>query len=215
MKQITEPAAYEAWYHTPRGHWIGDREFMLLQNLLRPEAGASLLDVGCGTGYFSRRFARIGLSVTGIDPDPAVLTFAGMQGNDIRYVQGNSLELPFPDNAFDYTIAVTSLCFIDDPEPALREMWRVSRRALSLGLLNRHSLLYRRKHGRGSYLGARWDTAGDVLKAWVPTLVPAPGAIVARSAVFLPQGTRMARWSEQWLPGILPWGGFLAVGLRK
>jgi len=215
MKQITEPAAYEAWYHTPRGHWIGDREFMLLENLLTPEAGASLLDVGCGTGYFSRRFARSGLSVTGIDPDPAALTFAGMQGSDIRYVQGNSLELPFPDSAFDYAIAVTSLCFIDDPEQALREMWRVSRRALSLGLLNRHSLLYRKKHGRGSYLGARWDTAGEVLKAWVPTLVPAPRAIAARSAVFLPQGTRMAQWSEQWLPGILPWGGFLAVGLRK
>lgn len=215
MKQITEPAAYEAWYHTPRGHWIGNREFMLLQDLLRPEAGASLLDVGCGTGYFSRRFARVGLSVTGIDPDPAALTFAWMQGSDIRYVQGNSLELPFPDNAFDYAIAVTSLCFIDDPEQALREMWRVSRRALSLGLLNRRSLLYRKKHGRGSYLGARWDTAGEVLKAWVPTLVPAPGAVAARSAVFLPQGTRMAQWSEQWLPGILPWGGFLAVGLRK
>lgn len=215
MKQITEPAAYEAWYHTPRGRWIGDREFVLLRSLLRPQAGASLLDVGCGTGYFSRRFARIGLSVTGIDPDPAALTFAGMQGTDIRYVQGTSLELPIPDNAFDYTIAVTSLCFIDDPEQALREMWRVSRRALTLGLLNRHSLLYRRKYGRGSYLGARWDTAGEVLKDWVPALAPAPRGIVARSAVFLPQGTRMAQWSEQWLPGILPWGGFLAVGLRK
>ncbi|MGD8936681.1 MAG: hypothetical protein PVF07_09385 [Thiogranum sp.] len=46
MKQITEPAAYEAWYHTPRGRWIGDREFVLLRNLLRPEAGASLRDIG-------------------------------------------------------------------------------------------------------------------------------------------------------------------------
>jgi SAM-dependent methyltransferase len=215
MKHITEPAAYEAWYHTPRGHWIGDCEFMLLRNLLRPEAGVSLLDVGCGTGYFSRRFARIGLSVTGIDPDPAALTFASMQGNDIHYVQGNSLELPFSDNAFDYTTAVTSLCFIDDPVQALREMWRLTRHGLALGLLNRQSLLYRRKQGRGSYLGARWDTAAEVLKEWVPMLAPAPKEIVARSAVFLPQGTRMAGWGEQWLPSILPWGGFLAVGLRK
>jgi hypothetical protein len=49
MKGIIDPAAYEAWYHTPRGGWIGDREFALLQNMLRPEAGASLLDAGCGT----------------------------------------------------------------------------------------------------------------------------------------------------------------------
>ena len=46
MKQITEPAAYEAWYHTPRGRWIGDREFVLLRTLLRPETGASRRDIG-------------------------------------------------------------------------------------------------------------------------------------------------------------------------
>jgi SAM-dependent methyltransferase len=215
MAGIADPAAYEAWYHTPRGRWIGDCEFRLLRNLLRPDAGVSLLDVGCGTGYFSRRFASIGLSVTGTDPDPAALTFARMQGNGIHYVQGNSLELPFPDNAFDYTTAVTSLCFIDDPVRALREIWRVTRHELALGLLNRQSLLYRTKRGRGGYLGARWDTAAELLNEWVPVLAPAPGEIVVRSAVFLPQGTRMAQWSEHWLPSTLPWGGFLAVGFLK
>jgi 2-polyprenyl-3-methyl-5-hydroxy-6-metoxy-1,4-benzoquinol methylase len=74
----------EAWYHTRRGQWIGDREFNLLQNLLSPEAGASLLDVGCGAGHFSRRFARVGFSVTGIDPDFAALKFARVQGDDIH-----------------------------------------------------------------------------------------------------------------------------------
>jgi SAM-dependent methyltransferase len=215
VKAITDPAAYEDWYHTPRGRWIGDREFMLLQRLLRTGAGDSLLDAGCGTGYFSRRFARLGLEVTGIDPDPEVLNFARQQGSDIHYLQGNALELPFPDNAFDYTIAVTSLCFIDDPVQALREMWRVTRHSLALGLLNRHSLLHWIKQGQGSYLGARWDTAAGVVKEWLPVLSPAPGETMLRSAVFLPQGTRMAQWSEQWLPATLPWGGFLAVGLRK
>lgn len=62
MKSITDPAAYEAWYHTPRGHWIGDLEFILLQNLLRPEADASLLDVGCGTcGWRIPIYAAIGV----------------------------------------------------------------------------------------------------------------------------------------------------------
>jgi SAM-dependent methyltransferase len=215
MKSITDPAAYEAWYHTPRGHWIGDREFILLKNILRPDASASLLDVGCGTGYFSRRFARLGLSVSGLDPDPAVLKFARTQGSEVHYMQGNAQELPFSDNAFDYTIAVTSLCFIDEPLQVLREMWRVTRHAMVLGLLNRHSLLHLRKQGQGSYLGARWDTAGEVTKEWIPAFTPAPGQIVLRSAIFLPHGTMMAQWSEQWLPDTLLWGGFLAVGLRK
>jgi SAM-dependent methyltransferase len=215
MRGITDPAAYEAWYHTPRGRWIGNREFILLQNMLRPEAGASLLDAGCGTGHFSRRFARIGLSVTGIDPDLAALKFAMTEGGDIHYMQGNALELPFSDNAFDYTVAITSLCFIEEPLQALQEMWRVTRHTLALGLLNRHSLLHWKKQGQGSYLGARWDTAGEVLKEWLPVLTPVPREIVVRSAIFLPQGTRIAQWSEQWLPRSLPWGGFLAVGLSK
>lgn len=215
MKGITDPAAYETWYHTLRGRWIGDREFILLRNLSGAEAGDSLLDVGCGTGYFSRHFARLGLAVSGIDPDLETLKFARTQGEAVNYMQGNALALPFSDNAFDRTIAVTSLCFIDDPVQALRELWRVTRHALVLGLLNRHSLLHWRKQGQGSYLGARWDTPGEVVKEWLPVLSPAPGETVLRSAVFLPQGTRMAQWSEQRLPGTLPWGGFLAVGLRK
>ena len=215
MKNITDPAAYEAWYHTPRGHWIGDREFILLQSLLRADKGGLLLDVGCGTGHFSRRFARLGLSVSGIDPDPAALKFARTQGSDVHYMQGNAQELPFSDNALDYTIAVTSICFIEEPLQVLREMWRVTRHAMVLGLLNRHSLLHLRKQGRGSYLGARWDTASEVTKEWLPAFTPAPRQTVLRSAIFLPQGTMIARWSEQWLPGTLPWGSFLAVGLRK
>lgn len=215
MKSTTNPAAYEAWYHTPHGRWIGDREFILLQNLLRADEGGSLLDVGCGTGHFSRRFARLGLSVSGIDPDPAALKFARTQGSDVHYMQGNAQELPFSDNAYDYTIAVTSLCFIDEPLQVLREMWRVTRHATVLGLLNRHSLLHLRKQGQGSYLGARWDTAGEVKKEWIPAFTPAPGKVVLRSAIFLPQGSMIAQWGEQWLPGKLLWGSFLAVGLRK
>jgi len=213
MHGIIDPGAYEAWYHTPRGHWIGVRECILLQGLLRPEAGDSLLDVGCGTGYFSRYFARLGLSVTGLDPDPAALGFARSQGDAIHYLQGSALKLPFPDRAFDHSLAVTSLCFVDDPLPALREMWRVTRHTLVLGLLNRHSLLYRQKQGEGSYAGARWDTAREVL-GWVDGLSSVADRKV-RFEIFLPGGNQLARLAEYILPHWLPAGSFLAVALYR
>ncbi|WP_029134800.1 class I SAM-dependent methyltransferase [Sedimenticola selenatireducens] len=215
MNGITDPAAYEAWYHTPRGRWIGDREFALLRDLLQPVAGASLLDVGCGTGHFSRRFAGLGLVVSGIDPDAQALAYAAGEGDDITYLRGDGRALPFADNQFDYSSAVTSLCFVDDPVAALREMWRVTRLGVVLGLLNRHSLLYREKQGRGAYRGARWDSAEVVREVWLPRLTSGPAAVSMGSAIFLPRGDGVARIAEAWLPRQIPWGGFLAVCLRR
>ena len=75
--RCVNPEQYDAWYRTPRGAWIGDIEFRMLVGMLRAQPGDGLLDVGCGTGYFSRRFAReAGLQVSGVDPDPAWLAYA-------------------------------------------------------------------------------------------------------------------------------------------
>ncbi len=207
------PNEYEAWYQTARGSWVAGREFDLMMRLLGPPAGATLLDVGCGTGHFSRRFAAAGLRVTGLDPDPAMLGHARGLGGGVSYLPGTGIELSFGDNAYDYVTAVTSLCFIADPERALREMWRVARQAVLLGLLNRRSLLYRQKRGRGAYRGARWDTPVEA-RHWARQLEPAP-RIMSRSAIFTPGGGAFARAAETLLPGVLPWGGFLAVVLRK
>ena len=207
------PREYEAWYQTVRGNWIAGREFDLLMRLMNPPAGATLLDVGCGTGHFSRRFAAAGLRVTGLDPDAAMLDYARGLGGGVNYLLGTGTALPFDDNAYDHVTAVTSLCFIADPERALRELWRVSRRAVLLGLLNRRSLLYRQKHGHGGYRGARWDAPADI-RRWAQQLEPAP-RITRRSAIFLPGGGALTRAVEAALPGVLPWGGFLAVLLRK
>ena len=203
------PAEYEAWYHTPRGAWIGNTEFSLLQSLLCPPAGARLLDVGCGTGWFSRRFAGQGLQVTGIDPDPKAIAYARSQGGEVSWMEASATALPFADNSFDYSAAVTSLCFINDVQQAVQEMWRVSRHGMVLGLLNRRSLLYRQKHGRGSYSGARWDTAAEV-RAWASRLQPAPHLKFAY-AVFHPGGGVLARAIERTVPANIPLGGFCAA----
>lgn len=212
-----DPADYEGWYHTPRGAWIGEREFVLLWRLMRAAgepAGASLLDVGCGTGYFTRRFAAAGMRVTGVDPDLDMLAFARARDTDIPYIEGRAEALPFPDAGFDYVSAVTSLCFVADPQRALVEMWRVARRGVVLGLLNRHSLLHWRKSGRGAYAGARWDTLADV-ERWAERLRPMPVGMESATAILLPGGGPVARYVERIAGTRLPWGGFLAVCLHK
>ena len=214
MDGSVKPDRYEAWYHTPRGRWIGDTEFGLLMQLLQPPSGASLLDAGAGTGYFSRRFAAAGFIVTGLAPDTAALSYAREQDTRVSYLQGTVTALPFADRSYDYCAAVTSLCFVPQPAAALQELWRVCRQGVVLGLLNRPSLLYRRKRGRGGYRDARWDNATRV-RAWVHNLAPAPHSLQFYYAIFLPSGSWIAQLFERMLPNSIPVGGFLAVPIRR
>jgi len=209
---MTTAADYESWYATPRGRWIADTEFALMLKMLRPDAGATVLDVGSGTGHFSRRLAALDLDVVSVDPDMGMLAYARSADDTIPAIGADARALPFADSTFDYCIAITSLCFVEPPARALAEMWRVCRQGAFLGLLNRRSVLHAKKRGHGGYRGARWDTRRSV-QGWTAALRPRP-SVACASAVFLPGGRRLARQVESWLPSRLLWGGFLAVMLR-
>jgi ubiquinone/menaquinone biosynthesis C-methylase UbiE len=209
-----DAAEYDAWYRSARGSWIGQIEYELLHAALKPHPGESLVDIGCGTGYFSRRFTRDGHAATGIDVDPTVVDFAREHaaGGD-EYLCADARRLPFPDRAFDLSISVTALCFIHDQRTALAEMLRVSRRRFAVGLLNRHSLLYLEKgrNGRGGYRGAHWHTEREV-RSLLDDL--AVHDYVMRSAILLPSGGAVARAMESCLSNRVPFGAFLVAAGR-
>jgi SAM-dependent methyltransferase len=204
------PEEYDAWYRTPRGRWIGETEYRLLHKVLAPSPGASVLDVGCGTGYFTRCLASDGLEVIGVDSSAESIRYARSQSiSGERYMVGDARRLPFPDRHFDSCVATTSLCFIREQEQALAEMVRVTRRRIVLGLLNRHSLLYWQKGrhgGRGAYQGARWHTAREARVLLVHATLK---NITVRSAIYLPSGGVAAKCIESAVPQSLLLGGFL------
>lgn len=206
------PAEYDARYDSPRGRWIGNTELRLVCRHLRMAPGTSLLDVGCGTGWFTRRLAAAGLEVTGLDIDPDALVFARRHSpSHVAYVEGDARCLPFADHSFDQVISIAALGFIDDWPGALSEIVRVTRDRFVLGLLNRSSLLWRdkgRDGGTGGYAGAHWHTWEEI--------TPVLGALNVQevhrqTAVVFPSGTVPARMIEALLPGWLPWGAFLIV----
>ena len=138
---------YESWYRTPRGRWIGELEYGLVRRLLRARPQESVLDVGCGTGYFTRRFAQDqDGAVVGVDPDVDAVEYARHHtAARETYVVGHGEALPFPSRSFDLCVSITAMCFVQDQVTFLREMARVARRSVAVGLLNRHSLLWRRE----------------------------------------------------------------------
>ena len=60
--------------------------------------GKRTLDVACGTGFVTR---FLGDDVLGLDQSDEMLAVASEQAPNATYAQGDALELPFEDGAFD------------------------------------------------------------------------------------------------------------------
>lgn len=204
---------YDNWYYTPRGRWIGHCEFELLFNALKPQPGESLLDVGCGTGFFTRQMSRkMEGPVVGIDINENGVRYACQKDSRrSSYAVADAGALPFGDAAFDLVISVAAICFIADMNAAICEIIRVTRRSFAIGLLNRHSLLWLKKGrsgGVGAYRGARWHTANEA--GTLLSMTPVKNLTV-QTAVHMPSGGKIAQWIEPRLPHTLSTGSFILV----
>jgi SAM-dependent methyltransferase len=104
---------------TRRGMWDDSRVAL---DPLELGTRSRVLDVGCGTGELTAvlREETPG-SVVGLDADRSLLAHA-----DSRVVQGNALELPFPDDTFDLVVCQALLVNLPDPAAAVAEFRRVS-----------------------------------------------------------------------------------------
>lgn len=97
--------------------------------LQRQPAGLTVLDVGCGGGLLSERFAALGCQVTGLDRAAAGLVaaraHAEASGLRIDYQQGSAEQLPFADQQFDIVCCCDVLEHVDDVDAVLAEIARV------------------------------------------------------------------------------------------
>ena len=90
-------------------------------------SGALVLDVGCGTGRWTRRFGNMGLQPVGVDSTLGMLDLARNHAGADQLTAGIAQQLPFADASFDCVSDVTVVQHIPatiQPE-ALREMVRV------------------------------------------------------------------------------------------
>ena len=197
---------YEAWY-TARGRRADALERRLLAALLANFAQApTLLEVGCGTGHFARWLARRGYRVTGLDLSPVMLAEAEKR-DGLPYVVGDALALPFADRSFDIVALITALEFVADPGRALVEAARVARTGLLLGVLNRSSLLTRKRR-----ISAK--------RPWSSARFFSPKELVRLARTAAGQRLELLRWQTTlWpVPGLrvlpLPWGGFIGMAVK-
>jgi SAM-dependent methyltransferase len=98
---------------------------------LRPWDGATVLDVGCGTGFHLPIFARTAARVVGVEPHSGLAAAARRRVRTLGNVTvrtGSAQALPLPDACVDVVHARWAYFFGPGCEPGLAEIRRVLRR---------------------------------------------------------------------------------------
>lgn len=86
-----------------------DRSVSWIKAIMPPEQYRKLLDIGCGPGLYSERFAKAGYHVTGIDFSSRSIEYARAvaetQRNAVTYVCEDYLQMTIPD-LFDAAVMI-------------------------------------------------------------------------------------------------------------
>ena len=93
--------------------------------------GLDVLDLGCGSGYFSAWLARRGARPVGVDVTPAQLATARrlqeQTGVSFPLLEANAESVPLPDASFDLVLSEYGASIWCDPYLWLPEAWRLLR----------------------------------------------------------------------------------------
>jgi SAM-dependent methyltransferase len=193
--EVFEGAAdrYEAWYASGPGQRADQAESVLLGQLLSgfPDA-RSAVEIGCGTGHFTRQLQRRGLRAAGLDRSDAMLRQMRGYAPVIPAVLGDAHCLPLRHRAVDLTVFITTLEFLDNPQAALSEAVRVARQGVVVIVLNRWSLggLSRRwgPQSRRTILGQARDFSRRTLEAMIRDAAGSRWGGVWWASTLLPNG---------------------------
>jgi 2-polyprenyl-3-methyl-5-hydroxy-6-metoxy-1,4-benzoquinol methylase len=136
-----------------------------LAELMRQASPRSLLDVGCGEGVLTHRWAQqlAPSRVVGIDlEDPSIQAeWAKRRAPNLEYRIMKAENLPFADSEFDVATAIEVLEHVPDPEHTVSEMARVASGHLLVSV-PREPLWRALNMARGAYLRDLGNTPGHL-----------------------------------------------------
>ena len=93
-------------------------------DLLDPQPGERLLDLGCGDGALTERLVSAGCQVVAVDSSPEQVWAALERGLDARIADASELNI---DGLFDGVFSNAALHWIKDPRPVIANVWNALR----------------------------------------------------------------------------------------
>jgi SAM-dependent methyltransferase len=122
---LADHGAGEIWnWESPAGRLRWARRVKMLSSHLKP--GMTVLELGCGAGYFTQELARSGADIVAIDVSPELLEIAraNCSAPNVRYQIQNAHALGYAEAVFDSVVGSSVLHHLEIEE-ALREIYRV------------------------------------------------------------------------------------------
>ena len=234
------PDEYDGWYYTKKGKYISGLEKKVLLKMINPPSPpfskgglGGILDIGCGTGYFTQFLSGFCKNIVGVDTSMDMIKYAMKKTEDrrqksearIKYIVADAESLPFKDGSFDISVSITAVNFFKNPVRDVSEVIRISRKKIFLGVLNRWSLLYFFKKVKGlikntSYSDVCFYSQREITSILSTIEVPLPSServgvrgIQAQHTYFLPFPRIHSILSglEMIIPSWLPFGGFMGI----
>jgi 2-polyprenyl-3-methyl-5-hydroxy-6-metoxy-1,4-benzoquinol methylase len=136
-----------------------------LDDLWKQASPTSILDVGCGEGVLTHKWAeRLGDGrIVGLDLDEDELKAAWKlrQRDNLEYMVQEATTLPFADNEFEMAAAIEVLEHVPQPADTIAEMARVASKYLLVSV-PREPLWRGLNMARGSYIKDLGNTPGHV-----------------------------------------------------
>jgi SAM-dependent methyltransferase len=116
--------------YTERTPWTRLR-LDALRELVDPQPGDRIVDLGCAAGALTDFFSGFGATVTGVDASPQAIAKARSLFPQLQFVEADVRRLPFAEGSFDKAVAGDLAEHLD--EETFRAMLRELRRVLVPG----------------------------------------------------------------------------------
>jgi demethylmenaquinone methyltransferase/2-methoxy-6-polyprenyl-1,4-benzoquinol methylase len=151
---------YDEWYRglgrfdqSERPEW--DRDVRELEAAVAALPPLRTLDVACGTGFLTRHLRG---DVVALDQSPRMLAVAREQSPSAELVQGDALDLPFPDGSFDRVFTGHFYGHLEpgDRQRFLDEASRVAPELVVVDSITREGEAPEQVQGRILNDGTRW-----------------------------------------------------------
>jgi ubiquinone/menaquinone biosynthesis C-methylase UbiE len=126
FKDFRVAQKYDSYYQTGLGELVDCIEKALIRKYLNQIFSCEMLELGCGTGHWTRFFCEEGFQVTAIDESGAMLEQARMKNiSNADFLKADAASLPFEDQRFSVISSVTMFEFVENVDRILDEIDRL------------------------------------------------------------------------------------------